>query len=145
MSAPESAAEGRRSSEAELIDRCRDADDEAWDTLFDKYYGIVARFVFQLSADFSHEDTEEICQETFLSIVRNLESFRGKSSFQTWLLRIAVNVSLNWKRNRRPTEPWGEEESVASPAASPEEIVLLRLQVQGALNRYWESKGAPPP
>jgi DNA-directed RNA polymerase specialized sigma24 family protein len=45
-----------------------------------------------------------------------------------------VNVSLNWKRNRRPTEPWGDEEPVASPAASPEAIVLLRLQVQGALS-----------
>jgi DNA-directed RNA polymerase specialized sigma24 family protein len=45
-----------------------------------------------------------------------------------------VNVSLNWKRNRRPTDPWGEEELSASPAASPEAIVLLRLQLQGALS-----------
>ncbi|HEX9280920.1 MAG TPA: sigma factor, partial [Candidatus Udaeobacter sp.] len=78
-------------SEAQMIAECRAGNVEAWDSLFDKYYARVARFVFQLSGDFSHEDTEEICQETFLSVVRNLSSFQGRSSFQTWLLRIAAN------------------------------------------------------
>jgi RNA polymerase sigma-70 factor (ECF subfamily) len=65
--------------------------------LFDKYYGVAARFVFQLSGDFSHEDTEEICQETFVSVVRNLASFQAKSSFQTWLLRIASNKAMDFR------------------------------------------------
>ena len=65
-------------TEAELIARCQRGGAEAWDALFDKYYAIVARFVFQLSGDFSHEDTEEICQETFLAMVRNLGSFQGE-------------------------------------------------------------------
>jgi RNA polymerase sigma-70 factor (ECF subfamily) len=65
--------------------------------LFDKYYAVVARFIFQLSADFSHEDTEEICQETFISVVRNLASFQAKSSFQTWLLRIATNKAMDFR------------------------------------------------
>ena len=84
-------------AEAELIARCRSGNAEAWDALFDRYYGVVARFVFQLSADFSHEDTEEIAQETFLSVVRSLDSFRGKSSFQTWLLRIASNKAMDFR------------------------------------------------
>jgi len=61
-------------SEAQIIADCRAGDTAAWNCLFDKYYATVARFVFQLSGDFSHEDTEEICQETFLSVVRNLSS-----------------------------------------------------------------------
>jgi RNA polymerase sigma-70 factor (ECF subfamily) len=65
--------------------------------LFDKYYGVAARFVFQLSGDFSHEDTEEICQETFVSVVRSLGSFSGRSSFQTWLLRIAANKAMDYR------------------------------------------------
>ena len=84
-------------TEAELIDQCRRGDAEAWDALFDKYYGVVARFVFQLSHDFSHEDTEEICQETFISLVRNIGSFQAKSSFQTWLLRIASNKAMDFR------------------------------------------------
>src|SRR6476661_8613395 len=88
-------------AEAELIERCRARDEEAWDVLFDKYYAIVARFVFQLSGDFNHEDTEEICQETFLSVVRNLASFQSKSSFQTWLLRVAANKALDFRGKSR--------------------------------------------
>ncbi len=84
-------------SESELVDRCRRGEAEAWDALFDKYYGVVARFVFQLSADFNHEDTEEICQETFVSVVRNLSSFQAKSLLQTWLLRIASNKAMDFR------------------------------------------------
>ena len=40
--------------DADLIERCRGGDAEAWDALFDKYYPVAARFVFQLSADFNH-------------------------------------------------------------------------------------------
>src|SRR4029077_5526559 len=85
--APLTADVSASASEAQIIAECRAGDTAAWDSLFDKYYATVARFVFQLSGDFSHEDTEEICQETFLSVVRNLSSFQGRSSFQTWLLR----------------------------------------------------------
>jgi len=80
----------------ELIAKCRTGQADAWDSLFDKYYPIASRFIFQLSADFTHEDTEEICQETFLSVIRNLDSFAGKSSFQTWLLRIATNKARDY-------------------------------------------------
>jgi hypothetical protein len=43
-------------SEAQIIAECRAGNTAAWDSLFDKYYATVARFVFQLSGDFSHED-----------------------------------------------------------------------------------------
>jgi RNA polymerase sigma-70 factor (ECF subfamily) len=94
-------------SEADLIDACRVGDSEAWDALFDKHYGVVARFVFQLSAEFSHEDTEEICQETFLSVVRGLGSFQGKSSFQTWLLRIAANKAMDYRQKTKAAKRGG--------------------------------------
>jgi RNA polymerase sigma-70 factor, ECF subfamily len=94
-------------SEAQLIAECRAGDTAAWDALFDKYYATVARFVFQLSGDFSHEDTEEICQETFLSVVRNLSSFQGRSSFQTWLLRIAANKAMDYREKTRATKRGG--------------------------------------
>lgn len=94
-------------SEADLIEACRRGEGEAWDVLFDKYYGVVARFVFQLSAEFSHEDTEEICQETFLSVVRSLKSFQAKSAFQTWLLRIAANKAMDYRQKARAVKRGG--------------------------------------
>src|SRR6266567_7856247 len=94
-------------SEAQIIAKCRAGNTAAWDSLFDKYYATVARFVFQLSGDFSHEDTEEICQETFLSVVRNLESFHGKSSFQTWLFRIATNKAMDFRQKMHAAKRGG--------------------------------------
>ena len=94
-------------SDAELLEGCRKGKRDAWDALFDKYYGVAARFVFQLSGDFSHEDTEEICQETFLAVVRNIESFKGKSSFQTWLLRIAANKAMDYREKAHAAKRGG--------------------------------------
>jgi len=94
-------------SEAQMIAECREGNTAAWDSLFDKYYATVARFVFQLSGDFSHEDTEEICQETFLSVVRNLSSFQGRSSLQTWLLRIAANKAMDYREKTRAAKRGG--------------------------------------
>src|SRR5437764_10415544 len=94
-------------SEAQIIAECRSGNTAAWDSLFDKYYPVAARFVFQLSGDFSHEDTEEICQETFLAVVRNLASFQGKSSFQTWLLRVAANKAMDFRGKSRAEKRGG--------------------------------------
>ena len=94
-------------SEVQLMPECRAGNTVAWDSLFDRYYATVARFVFQLSGDFSHEDTEEICQETFLSVVRNLPSFQGRSSFQTWLLRIAANKAMDYREKTRAAKRGG--------------------------------------
>jgi RNA polymerase sigma-70 factor (ECF subfamily) len=117
-----------------LIDRCRNGEAAAWDALFDKYYPVAARFIFQLSADFSHEDTEEICQETFLAVVRSLASFQGKSSFQTWLLRIAANKALDFRGKSRAEKRGGNaphfsldgaEEQVHPAARCPRPDELL--------------------
>ena len=75
-------------TEAELIARCRQGDEEAWDRVFALHYGAAGRFVFQLSPWFSEEDVAEICQETFLAVIKNIESFRGGSQLQTWIFRI---------------------------------------------------------
>jgi DNA-directed RNA polymerase specialized sigma24 family protein len=88
-------------TEAELIARCRRGDADAWDLLFDRYYGVATRFIFQLSPEFTHEDAEEIAQETFLAVVRNLGSFRAKSAFQTWLLRVAANKAMDFREKTR--------------------------------------------
>jgi RNA polymerase sigma-70 factor (ECF subfamily) len=89
--------------------------------LFDKYYGVVARFVFQLSAEFNHEDTEEICQETFLSVVRSLKSFQGKSAFQTWLLRIAANKAMDYRQKARAVKRGGNAIHVSLDGARDSE------------------------
>ncbi len=94
-------------AEAELLARCRRGDAGAWDELFDRHYAAAGRFVFQLGHDLSREDVEEICQEVFLSVIRNLKSFQGGSQFQTWLFRIAANKARDYRERQRAAKRGG--------------------------------------
>jgi len=85
-------------AEAQLIDRCRGGEAEAWDELFDRHHPATARFVAQMSPDFTPEDIEEVCQEVFLSVVKNLDSFNGRSRLQTWIFRIAINKAHDYRQ-----------------------------------------------
>ena len=78
-------------ADAPMIARCLRGEAAAWDELFCRHYDPTARFVFQLSGDFTREDAAEITQETFLSVVQNLATFKGTSQLQTWIFRIAAN------------------------------------------------------
>jgi RNA polymerase sigma-70 factor (ECF subfamily) len=60
------------------------------------------------------EDAREIVQETFVRAFRNLHGFKGDSSFYTWLYRIAVNQSIDFKR-REAKRPQAEYDEAQSP------------------------------
>jgi RNA polymerase sigma-70 factor (ECF subfamily) len=82
------------------------------------------------------DDAEDAVQETFLRALGELGRFRGEAAFRTWLFRIAVNLCLNWKRDRRPTEPWDEACPCAAPgAATPEASALQQLEIAEALRQ----------
>jgi RNA polymerase sigma-70 factor (ECF subfamily) len=112
-------------SEAELLARCRRGDAEAWDELFDLHYAAAGRFVFQLAAGFTREDAEEICQEVFLSVIKNLDSFHGESQFQTWLFRIAANKARDYRERQQAAKRGGGQTPVSLQAEDPETGLTL--------------------
>ena len=107
-------------TEAALLARCRRGEAEAWDELFDRHYAAAGRFIFQLGHDFTREDAEEICQEVFLSVIRNLDSFHGESQFQTWLFRIAANKARDYRERQRAAKRGGGQAPVSLQAEDPE-------------------------
>lgn len=112
-------------SEAELLARCRQGEAEAWDELFDLHYAAAGRFVFQLAPDFTREDAEEICQEVFLSVIRNLDSFHGDSQFQTWLFRIAANKARDHRERRNAAKRGAGRTPLSLQAEDPESGLTL--------------------
>src|SRR5258708_4292644 len=114
-------------SEAELLARCGRGEAAAWDELFDLHYGATGRFIFQLNHDLSREDAEEICQEVFLSVIRNLDSFHGESQFQTWLFRIASNKTRDYRQRRQAAKRGGGQAPISLQAADPETGLTLDL------------------
>jgi RNA polymerase sigma-70 factor (ECF subfamily) len=112
-------------AEADLLARCRQGEPGAWDELFDRHYAAAGRFVFQLGHDFSREDVEEICQEVFLSVIRNLETFHGGSQFQTWLFRIAANKARDYRQRQHAAKRGGGQPPVSLQAEDPESGLTL--------------------
>jgi RNA polymerase sigma-70 factor (ECF subfamily) len=106
--------------EAELLARCRRGDADAWNELFDLHYAAAGRFIFQLSPDFSHEDAGEICQEVFLSVIKNLNAFNGESQFQTWLFRIATNKARDYREKRNAAKRGGGQPNISLDAKCPQ-------------------------
>jgi RNA polymerase sigma-70 factor (ECF subfamily) len=112
-------------SEAELLARCRNGEAGAWDELFDLHYAAAGRFIFQLSPDLSREDAEEICQEAFLAVIKNLESFQEDCQFQTWLFRIAVNKARDFREKRLAAKRGGAQTVLSLQAENPETGLTL--------------------
>ena len=114
-----------RTAERELIERCCRGEEEAWNGLFQAHYGAVSRFVFQLGSDFSHEDTEEICQEAFLSVIKNLGNFNGRSALQTWIFRIAANKARDYRAKQTAAKRGGGQKPFSLEAEDDEGNRLL--------------------
>jgi RNA polymerase sigma-70 factor, ECF subfamily len=103
-----------------LVARCRRGEAAAWDELFEQFYAPTSRFIFQLSPDYTREDAEEICQETFLSVIRNLASYQGASQLQTWIFRIAANKASDYRERQFALKRGGGQTTLSMQAADPE-------------------------
>lgn len=112
-------------SEAQLLARCRRGEAAAWDELFDRHYAAAGRFVFQLASDFTREDVEEVCQEVFLSVIRNLHTFHGDSQFQTWLFRIAANKARDFREKQHAAKRGGGQTPLSLNAEDSETGLTL--------------------
>lgn len=80
----------------ELIDEVLAGNIASFQTLLYKYKNMVFSLVYNIVMN--REDAEEITQDSFLKAYKGLAGFKKKSSFSTWLYRIAVNAALNKKK-----------------------------------------------
>jgi RNA polymerase sigma-70 factor, ECF subfamily len=100
-----------------------DGDARAFSELFARYRRELRLHAYRIVG--SHEDAEDLTQETFLSAWRMRGSFQGRSSFKSWLYRIATNTcfsALEQRRRRRPAAAHevGALEELASTEAEPD-------------------------
>jgi RNA polymerase sigma-70 factor (ECF subfamily) len=144
-------------AEADFIERLRSGEPEAFDNLTTRFSADIYAVLYRITE--SAEDAADLTQETFLSALRSIRSFRGDSELKTWLTRIAINHSRNrfrwWKRRRRDAtvsldSPIGDSDaligdSIASEGESAEDAILrleretaLRKALHGMRDRYRE-------
>lgn len=83
-----------------LIARWRGGDERAATLLVERHAQGIARFVASLG---ERDEVEEVVQDTFVRAFGSLDSFRGESTFRTWLLTIARNLLRDRQRSRKRT------------------------------------------
>jgi RNA polymerase sigma-70 factor (ECF subfamily) len=81
-----------------LVRQCQNGDLEAMSCLIVKYQDRIYNTIFKICQN--HDDASELTQDTFVKVLENINSFRSKSSFYTWLFRVAVNHTLNYCKRR---------------------------------------------
>ena len=86
-------------SDHELVLGARGGDQQAFRLLVERHEPVVAATVIGMLG--RGEDAEDVGQETFIRFHRALSDFRGDSSVKTYLVRIAMNLSLNALKRRR--------------------------------------------
>ncbi|HET8924881.1 MAG TPA: sigma-70 family RNA polymerase sigma factor [Candidatus Acidoferrum sp.] len=119
-----------------LVVAAKNGNGQAFETLFKRHQQKILRIVLR----YAHvrEDAEDIVQQSFQKAFVYLHKFEGKSSFSTWLTRIAINESLMLLRHSRTqrevpvdnhSEAEGNAASLEMPDSSPDpEASYLRRE-----------------
>lgn len=116
-----SAASFIETDESKLVAEAQRGSTIAFERLVEKY----ERRIFRLAQNITHnhEDAEDVMQNALVKAFRKLPTFRGDSSFYTWIVRITVNEALMGIRRRR----WGE---ISMDDSGDSDALLLRDQIE---------------
>lgn len=95
----EPAEEAPAVDESILVKRAKQGDLGAYDDLVRRYQERIYATVYHMTAN--HEDANDLAQEAFIKAFHALKSFKGGSSFYTWVYRIAVNKTINFLKQRK--------------------------------------------
>jgi len=93
------AAASNRAEEDALVQRAQKGDLAAYDELVRRYQERIYATLYHMTSN--HEDANDLAQEAFIKAYTAIRSFKGGSSFYTWVYRIAVNKTINFLKQRK--------------------------------------------
>ena len=106
--------------EADLVARLREGDEDAFETLVDRHYGMmlaVARGYVRTRAI-----AEEVVQEAWVGVLNGIDRFEGRSSLKTWIMRIVANIAMSRGEREARSVPFSSlaAEEHDEPAVEPD-------------------------
>jgi RNA polymerase sigma-70 factor (ECF subfamily) len=136
------ADEATRRADAQAVARTLAGDMTAFDRLIEKHQRRAVAVSYRLLGNI--DDAMDVCQEAFVRAYRSLQTLQEPERFGAWLMRIVSNLSLNYRRGRRPSlslttgddEAGGEDRvsEAASRTRHPEEDSLRQAEVEQAIS-----------
>ena len=116
-------------SDSIAVARVRAGDGDAYRLLVDRHSRGVFRLAYRMTGN--EQDAEDVVQETFLRAYRQLHRWEERSSFSTWIYRIAANYSLDLVRRRRRHGEVAIEEPSPGSEQTPVAARFLRAESPG--------------
>ena len=133
-------------SDQQLVDGVRQASEAHFNELYERYFKRIYSFVHGRLRN--HADAEEVTQETFVTIFRSIENYRGQSSLLSWMFGIAKNLSNNTIRRsqnqRERFESVDKEHFTPKPSigqAAPDEDLSLQRYAAAIRSRMEQLPG----
>ncbi|MBN2288482.1 MAG: sigma-70 family RNA polymerase sigma factor [Candidatus Glassbacteria bacterium] len=132
---PDGNRKARVPDDSELVEQARTGSQAAFRSLFDRYHARIYRLAASLTG--SSDDAHDLAQQTFIRAFSSLAGFKQQSSFYTWLYRIALNATTDYRRKQArkleteaawesPESLRGLEKTAAPAEQSPDEQVYRR-------------------
>lgn len=90
--------------EQDLVERLQKGQQWAFNILVNTYQSRLLKVAYGITLN--REDSMEIVQDVFISVFKNIRTFRQESSLATWLRKITINQCLNWKRKWKRRFKW---------------------------------------
>jgi RNA polymerase sigma-70 factor (ECF subfamily) len=123
------------------VDRVLAGEIEAFTGIVERWQGPLVQLAYRFSGD--RGSAEEMAQDAFVKVYRQLAKWRGEGAFSTWLFAVSLNVYRSWLRKRRPlalpieevTEPAADSD-VAGEYEGVEAARRIRAEVRGLPERY---------
>jgi RNA polymerase sigma-70 factor (ECF subfamily) len=109
--------------ETVLVKRATNGDLEAYDELVRRYQERIYATVYHMTAN--HEDANDLAQEAFIKAFQALKSFKGGSSFYTWVYRIAVNKTINFLKQRKNRSQMSLDDLDFNAEHDPDLVALI--------------------
>ncbi len=134
-------------SDEDLVQRCREGDDSAWEDLVRRHQDRILNLAYQFVGE--TEEARDLAQEVFVRVYQRLELYDPERVFRTWLNSLARNLCIDRYRHRRQerrcvTTPVEEMTTLVSPALNPaqhldrerrRQLVLHALDMLSAISR----------
>lgn len=134
-------------TDAAVVAQVLAGDQDAFRILVERHTRSIYSVIYRMTGN--PQDTEEIVQEAFLRAYRRLERFELRSSFATWLYRIAVNRTLDFLNAKKMTDAYAitenpdpeapnEQIQLQSTAPGPDRLLLsgeISSRIAGAMKR----------
>jgi RNA polymerase sigma-70 factor (ECF subfamily) len=117
------AAESAPVEEADLVRRAQRGDLGSYDELVRRYQERIYATVYHMTSN--HEDANDLAQEAFIKAFHALKSFKGGSSFYTWVYRIAVNKTINFLKQRKNRSAMSLDDMDFNAEHDPDLVALI--------------------